>query len=1062
MIAAVQPLLWAEGRRTRYALILHDPPVAEAIAAKGSHAALADAETRVAAAQRTLEATLDDRRIAITGSARNVLNAVFVVADEGQLDSLRALPGVARVEEMQPLKRLAVRALDLVRIQEAWRNTGGEANAGAGVRIAVLDTGIDQNHPAFSGSRLSVPAGYPRCAEPDCRFTNNKVIAARSYVEMLVLGDNPVDSRPDDLSARDRVGHGTAVAMLAAGHRHASPLGSMAGVAPGAQLGNYKIFGSPGVNDVTFDDVVIRALDDAVRDGMHIAVLSLGRPAIWAPQDRGNACDRPNDRPCDPWADAVDQATRAGMTVVVAAGNDGDVGLFAPSYNSIHTPGSVPTALTVGSSTNVQRYFSQVRAAGRDPLPALFGDGPRLSNPVQGPGRDVAAMTGEDARACTPLSNASLAGAIGIVQQGGCSFATKVNHAQRAGALGVIVQRPEGSNAIFKMTNLKETGIPAVMVGSNSGRALQDLLRAAPGSLVTLDPALITSGFDEDDVAFFSSYGPGIGGGAIKPEVVAPGHAVYMATQSFDPYGDMYSPDGFIAAQGTSFAAPVAAGAAALFKQRFSDATAAQVKSAVVNTALAEIGDYDRQDRRVQASVLAVGAGKVNAGAVTTTNVTVEPAVLSFGYLTATLPAIGVRVNNHTANTINLTVAIQPRGPAPSATVAVDVTNFQLAGRSSRQLSFQLRGTRPAAGIYEGDVVITGGAVRLRVPYLYLVGDGVPDNLIPLRGFDFVSQVETRMRIAFKAIDRFGVPVRDISVRYRATLGDGSIAAAFPRTDMLGISDATVVIGPRVGDQEFSAEAGNLTVFFQGAGRLKPAVRTDGVVNAASGTVGRGVSPGSYVSIFGRNLSDSTRIASTPWLPPAVAGVSVSFDVPERRISVPGRVHFVSDGQVNVQVPWELQGLNSAIMKVSIGNAQSDLYTVPLNDHSPAMFEFTDPGSGRLLAATLDENFRIVTTGNAIPQGRVAQIFANGLGPVENRPGTGEPTSSETLAPCRVLPIVSVGGRPAEVLYCGLAPGNVGLYQLNVRVPTGIASGVQPVVVTSNGIDSKTSNLPVQ
>jgi uncharacterized protein (TIGR03437 family) len=305
------------------------------------------------------------------------------------------------------------------------------------------------------------------------------------------------------------------------------------------------------------------------------------------------------------------------------------------------------------------------------------------------------------------------------------------------------------------------------------------------------------------------------------------------------------------------------------------------------------------------------------------------------------------------------------------------------------------------------------------------------------------------------------VPVRNSPVRYRSTLGDGSIAVAFPRTDDLGISDATVVIGPRLGEQEYSAETANLTLYFLGRGRLQPSIRTDGVSNWASGLVGRGVAPGSLALIDGRNLSESARAASTPWLPPGLAGVSVSFDVPERRLSLAGRILRVEDERIVVQVPWELQGLNSATMKVSIGDTQSELYTVPLFDYAPSFFEVADP-SGRLVASAVDADGRPVTTENAAVPGRVVRFHASGLGPVDNRPPSGEPAQGDTLSPVRVLPVVTIGGRPAEVTSSGLVPGAVGRYFIEVRVPNDAASGVQPAVVTSNGLVSRTSNFPVR
>ncbi|MCL5742570.1 MAG: hypothetical protein M1541_01395 [Acidobacteria bacterium] len=227
---------------------------------------------------------------------------------------------------------------------------------------------------------------------------------------------------------------------------------------------------------------------------------------------------------------------------------------------------------------------------------------------------------------------------------------------------------------------------------------------------------------------------------------------------------------------------------------------------------------------------------------------------------------------------------------------------------------------------------------------------------------------------------------------------------------------------------------------------------------------GQGLAPGSYISIFGSDLSDSTRAFTTPYLPLSLAQVSVSFDVPARSMSVPGRLHFVSANQVNVQIPWELQGVTSAQMKVSFSNLSSLLYTVPLNDYSPACFEYTEGGTKLLLAAALDENYKLVGSGNAVERGRIVQLYANGLGPVDdaNRPASGEPAPAQPLIWTKVKPSVTIGGKPASVQFNGLAPYFVGLYQLNVVVPANAAAGVQPVIVTVNGIASKAANLPIR
>ena len=146
---------------------------------------------------------------------------------------------------------------------------------------------------------------------------------------------------------------------------------------------------------------------------------------------------------------------------------------------------------------------------------------------------------------------------------------------------------------------------------------------------------------------------------------------------------------------------------------------------------------------------------------------------------------------------------------------------------------------------------------------------------------------------------------------------------------------------------------------------------------------------------------------------------------------------------------------------MSIDDTSSALYNVPLNDYSPALFEFSDPASGRLLAAALDEQFRLVTTANPVARRRAVQLYANGLGPVTSTPSTGEPSPVQPLASSRVTPEVTVGGRPARVLFSGLAPGFVGLYQINVEIPEDAPVGVQPLVVTVEGVSSKTASLPI-
>jgi subtilisin family serine protease len=274
---------------------------------------------------------------------------------------------------------------------------GGVGNAGAGVKIGILDTGIDQNHAAFQDNALAVPAGFPKCQGSDCSFTNHKVIVARSYVSILTAGSgiNPAaTSSPDDVSPRDRIGHGTALAMCSAGETNTGPSDTITGMAPKAWLGNYKVFGSPGINDFTGAEVFAPALDDAIADGMDIVVMSFGQPAFSGATDQGAVCGAQPGQACDPGVQAVQNAVGAGLTVVIAAGNDGTSGNLSatgiPTLGVVTSPGIAPSAITAGATTNSHAFYVsvEVKAAGAPAnlqrLNADFGDGPQPPAPVTG------------------------------------------------------------------------------------------------------------------------------------------------------------------------------------------------------------------------------------------------------------------------------------------------------------------------------------------------------------------------------------------------------------------------------------------------------------------------------------------------------------------------------------------------------------------------------------------------------------------------------------------------------------------------------------------------------
>jgi uncharacterized protein (TIGR03437 family) len=188
------------------------------------------------------------------------------------------------------------------------------------------------------------------------------------------------------------------------------------------------------------------------------------------------------------------------------------------------------------------------------------------------------------------------------------------------------------------------------------------------------------------------------------------------------------------------------------------------------------------------------------------------------------------------------------------------------------------------------------------------------------------------------------------------------------------------------------------------------------------------------------------------------AGKSVSFD--SDQVSVPGRLTYASPDQINVQIPWELAGHSSARMKVTTGDFATAVYTLPLANYAPAVFE----DSGFVVAQEAD-TYEVISTSYPAKKDSWIILYANGLGPVDNTPPTGEGTpmpDTGGLATCLNKPEVTVDGKPAEVYFAGLVPTGIGYYQINVKVPADAQSGVRPVTVTVNGVTAKTVNLPIQ
>ena len=157
-----------------------------------------------------------------------------------------------------------------------------------------------------------------------------------------------------------------------------------------------------------------------------------------------------------------------------------------------------------------------------------------------------------------------------------------------------------------------------------------------------------------------------------------------------------------------------------------------------------------------------------------------------------------------------------------------------------------------------------------------------------------------------------------------------------------------------------------------------------------------------------------------------------------------------------------MQGLNSAQLKVSIGDYSSALMSFNIADYSPAPFQYVDSSGVSMVVATQANSANVIGSSLPAKRGEIITIYANGLGPVSNQPATGEPAKVDPLSYCQANAAVTFGTRPGSVSFCGLAPTFAGLYQVNVQVPADAPTGVQDVVITVNGISSTPVKMAIQ
>jgi subtilisin family serine protease len=522
-----------------------------------------------------------------------VFNGITLAVDSSVVDTIRAMSAVKSVHNDDPITMQLDHAVDYVRAPSLYGNPaqvhmGDSLNSGGvegqGIYIAVIDTGIDWTHPMFGGDPTPPRFGVgPAVAAVG---TNQKV----AYYLNLTAG-----------AVQDDFGHGTHVSAITSGYYALAPGAdglpmtaddvAIHGVAPQAKLMGYKVLSTVGSG---VSSSIIMAIEDAVQP---FTLAGSPKPIAQVINlSLGNTTNDPNY----PTSVACDNATLAGTTVVVAAGNSG-----APTptnltgEGTIGSPGTGRRVLTVGATLDpgsAPNKLDELGGGNRTGMKAFPLDG------GAGISSDITSNYVYCGVAETPDQVPdSVNGKIALIVRGGTVntpsgspvsagtglFSNKAAFAVAKGAIAVVIY----NNVDGELTSatVRKSTVPVVGLSKANG----EYLKAAIGSTavgavsankVSLRKALL---FDPA-MADFSSKGPVGGYGQIKPDVGAPGVSILSATVraggAETNTATMFDPTGYISASGTSMATPMTAGVVALIKQKNPAWTPSMIRAAMMNT----------------------------------------------------------------------------------------------------------------------------------------------------------------------------------------------------------------------------------------------------------------------------------------------------------------------------------------------------------------------------------------------------------------------------------------------------------------------------------------------